>query len=148
MTPTSRRPVVLLVEDDADDRVFFERALTKAGLDWRLVVAVDGREALECLSGTGRFADRGLYPAPGYVLLDLKVPLLSGLQVLEWIRKHPALRTLPVVILSSSREASDIDRCKALGIDGYEVKPVEFSALVSTVRSIAARWRIQPEAVS
>ena len=140
MTTASRAPVVLLVEDDEDDRLFFRRALRKAGLEWTLVTASNGREAVEYLSGAGRFADRAAHPAPTHVLLDLKLPELSGHEILQWIRSTPGLRNLPVIVLSSSREAQDIERATALGVDGYEIKPVEFAGLVEIVRSIAARW--------
>jgi CheY-like chemotaxis protein len=146
--PTTTTPVVLLVEDDENDRLFFERAVRKSGYAWKVSSAETGREAVDYLSGAGKFADRSAWPAPSHVLLDLKLPELSGLEVLEWIRAHPTLRALPVIVLSSSREPSDIERAKALGVDAYEVKPVEFRALVSTVRSIAERWHIAGAAVS
>jgi CheY-like chemotaxis protein len=135
-------PVILLVEDDENDRLFFERAVRKSGYGWKVATAGTGREAVDYLSGTGKFSDRSAHPVPTHVLLDLKLPELSGLEVLEWIRTQPGHRELPVIVLSSSREPSDIDRAKALGVDAYEVKPVEFKALLVTVRSIADRWRI------
>ena len=135
-------PIILLVEDDENDRLFFERAVRKSGYGWRVETAGTGREAVDYLSGIGKFADRSAHPVPTHVLLDLKLPELSGLEVLEWIRTQPGHKELPVIVLSSSREPSDIDRAKALGVDAYEVKPVEFKALISTVRSIAERWRI------
>ena len=147
MTDPRAAPLVLLVEDDVDDRLFFERALKKAGYGWMLATAVTGREAIDYLAGTGRFSDRAIYPVPSYVLLDLKLPEISGLEVLEWIRKHPSLGTLPVIVLSSSRETSDLERATKLGIDAYEVKSVEFAALVGTVRSIARRWHLPDETV-
>ena len=136
------RPVVALVDDDENDRLFFERAVRKKGYGWKIVALATGREAVDYLSGAGRFADRSAWPLPSHVLIDLKLPELSGLEVLEWIRRHPAFQALPVIVLSSSREPSDMERAKALGIDAYEVKPVEFRALVLTVASIAERWRI------
>ena len=142
MSPARESPVILLVDDDENDRIFFERALRKTGYGWRIATAATGREAVEYLSGSGRFADRAAHPAPSHVLLDLKLPELSGLEVLQWIRNQPELGALPVIVLSSSREPSDMERAKALRIDAYEVKPVEFRALVSTVRSIAERWRL------
>ena len=141
-------PVILLVEDDENDRLFFERAVRKSGYGWKVASAGSGREAVDYLSGAGKFADRSAHPLPTHVLLDLKLPELSGLEVLEWIRSQSAHRALPVIVLSSSREPSDIDRAKALGVDAYEVKPVEFKALIATVRSIAERWRIAGAPVS
>jgi CheY-like chemotaxis protein len=142
MKPPETRPVILLVEDDENDRLFFKRAVGKGGYDWILATATTGREAVEFLSGSGKFADRAAHPAPTHVLLDLKLPELSGLEVLEWIRSRPPLADLPVIVLSSSRESSDLERAKRIGIDAYEVKPVEFVMLVETVRSIARHWSL------
>ena len=151
MTPSESRPVILLVEDDENDQLFFKRAVRKGGYDWTIATAATGREAEEFLSGSGKFADRAAHPAPTHVLLDLKLPELSGLEVLEWIRSRPSFAGLPVIVLSSSRESSDLERAKRIGIDAYEVKPVEFIMLVETVRSIAKRWRLSgvpdPEAL-
>lgn len=141
-------PIILLVEDDENDRLFFERAVRKSGYGWKIAVAGTGREAVDYLSGTGKFSDRSVHPVPTHVLLDLKLPELSGLEVLEWIRTRSGHRELPVIVLSSSREPSDIDRAKTLGVDAYEVKPVEFKALLLTVRAIADRWRISGAPVS
>lgn len=142
MSAAPECPVLLLVDDDENDRMFFERAVRKAGYSWRIAGVTTGREALQYLSGAGRFADRAAHPAPSHVLLDLKLPEVSGLEVLEWIRSQAALEALPVIVLSSSRQPADLGRAQALGIDAYEVKPVEFLALLSTVRSIAERWRL------
>jgi CheY-like chemotaxis protein len=142
MSASSGIPVILLVEDDENDRIFFDRAVRKSGYGWRIASAATGREAVEYLSGAGKFADRAAHPTPTHVLLDLKLPELSGLEVLQWIRSQSSLEDLPVIVLSSSREFSDMERAKAFGIDAYEVKPVEFRALLSTVRSIAERWRL------
>ncbi len=148
MSPATPSPVILLVEDDENDRIFFVRAVRKMGYPWRVAMAETGREALDYLSGTGKFSDRTTHPAPTHVLLDLKMPELSGLEVLQWIRSQPPLEGLPVIVLSSSREPSDMARAKGLGIDAYEVKPVEFAALIGTVRSIAERWRLAGAPVS
>ena len=148
MTPLRPRPVVLLVDDDENDRIFFQRAVRKTGYEWKMAMAATGREAVDYLSGSGKFSDRSAHPSPTHVLLDLKLPELSGIEVLEWIRTQPSLEELPVIVLSSSREPSDLARAKSLGIDAYEVKPVEFAALLSTVRSIGERWRITGAPVS
>src|SRR6185369_6622757 len=86
MTPPKSRPVVLLVDDDENDRIFFQRAVRKTGYDWRMAMAATGREAVDYLSGAGKFADRSAHPVPTHVLLDLKLPELSGIEVLQWIR--------------------------------------------------------------
>lgn len=143
MSPVRGCPVILLVDDDENDRTFFDRAIRKLGYPWRIASVTSGREAVDYLSGSKGFADRDSYPAPTHVLLDLKLPEVSGLEVLRWIRTHPTLATLPVIVLSSSRQPSDLERARALGIDAYEVKPVEFRALLLTIRSIAGAWRLE-----
>ena len=142
MSSTRDCPVILLADDDENDRLFFERAVRKTGYLWRIAAVKTGREALEYLSGSGRFADRASHPAPSHVLLDLKLPEISGLEVLAWIRTHPPFATLPVIVLSSSRQPSDMERARSLGIDAYEVKPVEFRSLLLTIRLIAERWHL------
>jgi len=136
----SPEAILLLVEDDPSDVLFFERALTKAGGDVPLRVARDGNEAVAYLAGQGVAADRGQHPLPLLVVLDLKLPYRSGFEVLEWLRKEPIFKDLPVIVLTSSREPSDLSRAKALGVDAYEVKPVHFPDLLSIVTSIRARW--------
>ena len=148
MSPPHSRPIILLVEDDENDRIFFERAVRKTGFEWKLVAAATGQEAVDYLAGAGKFTDRSAHPAPTHVLLDLKLPELSGIEVLQWIRTQPTIEDLPVIVLSSSREPSDMARAKSLGIDAYEVKPVEFASLLGTVRSIGERWRITGAPVS
>src|SRR4051812_33558569 len=101
---------ILLVEDSEDDVLFMQRALLSAGFKQPLQVAPDGRIALEYLGGAKQFADRKTYPIPSLVLLDLKLPHVLGLDVLKWIRSQPDLQTLPVVVLTSSGERSDLER--------------------------------------
>jgi CheY-like chemotaxis protein len=133
---------VLLVEDDADDVFFLKRAFEKAGVGGLDQVVSDGQEAIAYLSGTGMYADRRSFPPPSHVILDLKLPKVSGLEVLEWIRTRGPRRDLPVAILSSSGEKVDRDRAQALAIDGYFVKPSGQSELVTIVRSLATSWAL------
>src|SRR4051794_22047418 len=95
---------ILQVEDDKNDVLFLRYAFTAAGITHPVKVANDGREAIAYLSGAGKFADRALYPLPCLVLLDLKMPGMTGLEVLEWIRAQPELQILPVIIFSSSAQ--------------------------------------------
>jgi CheY-like chemotaxis protein len=131
---------ILLVEDNADDVLFMKRALQKICPGADLKVAANGEEAVAYLSGEGKYADRAHYPPPSRVLLDLKLPRMSGLEVLEWIRHRDGLAKLPVVILTSSKEPEDVQRAHALGIDDYLIKPVGYPALVALVESLCARW--------
>src|SRR5438270_829679 len=108
MAPTDAS--ILLVEDNDDDVLLVRRAFAKAKLGTPLAVVRDGDAAVEYLGGGGPYADRERHPLPALVLLDLKLPRRSGFEVLEWVRRHPVLRRLPVVVLTSSKETADVDR--------------------------------------
>jgi CheY-like chemotaxis protein len=114
---------ILLVEDSPDDVFFMELTMKAAGIRTVLQVAKDGQLALDYLSGAGEYADRQKYPMPSVVLLDLKLPHVLGLDVLKWIRTRPELQTLPVVVLTSSGERSDLERAYRLGANSFMVKP-------------------------
>lgn len=129
-------PVILLVEDDESDIIFLKRAFEKVGFAYPLQVAETGKKAVDYLSGTGRFADRGAFPLPTHVLMDLKLPEKSGLEILEWIRTRPELQGLKVTILTSSSEKRDLRRAKELGAACYLVKPMSFSVLLELARGI------------
>lgn len=131
---------VLLVEDDPDDVLLTQRAFKKANVANPLQVVTDGEEAVAYLSGQGRFADRGQYPLPMLLLLDLKLLRRSGLEVLEWLRAQPGLRRLPVVVLTSSKESRDVNRAYDLGVNSYLVKPVAFDSLQEMVQSLGFYW--------
>jgi CheY-like chemotaxis protein len=131
---------VLLVEDDPDDVLLTELAFEETRFPSPLRVVRDGEEAVAYLGGTGGFADRARFPLPALVLLDLKLPRRSGFEVLAWIRAHPVLRRLPVVVLTSSRETSDVDRAYGLGASSYIVKPVAHEALLECARTLERYW--------
>lgn len=116
-------PHLLLVEDDENDVFFLRRALQSAGAAVQLHVASDGRQALDYLQGRGCFADRALHPLPALVLLDLKVPYVSGLDVLRQIRSDPKLRKLIVVVFTSSSLDSDVAQAYEIGANSFLVKP-------------------------
>jgi CheY-like chemotaxis protein len=129
--------VILLVEDDPNDALLMRRAFRKLNLENGLQVLEDGEEAVAYLAGTRRYADRARYPFPRIVVLDLKLPRRSGLEILEWIRGNPVTRQLPVYILSSSEEKRDMARAHELGVQAYLVKHVGFANLEDTARRIA-----------
>lgn len=131
---------VLLVEDTSADVLLIRRAWGKAGIANPLQVVTDGDQAVAYLAGEGPYADRKQYPLPVLVLLDLKLPCRSGLEVLEWVRQQSGLRRLPVVVLTSSQESSDINRAYDLGANSYLVKPVEFAPLLEMMKSFAPYW--------
>lgn len=134
--------IMLLVEDDPNDILLIQRAFAKACLVNPLKVVRDGEEALNYLSGSGEFADRGRYPLPSLILLDLKLPRKSGLEILQWLRQQPALKHIPVIVLTSSKESSDVSRAYDLGANSYLVKPVGFEGLLELVKSIGMYWMI------
>lgn len=121
MNPTA--PVILLAEDDPNDVFFMQRALAKAGVNLPLQVVKDGQEALDYLAGSGKYNDRIESPLPSLILLDLKMPFVSGFDVLAWIRSQPSLKDLPVIVLTSSAEERDRQRATELGAMAYFIKP-------------------------
>ncbi|MCG5060603.1 MAG: response regulator [Limnoraphis sp. WC205] len=131
---------ILLVEDDANDILFVQRAFRQANLTNALHIVKDGDQAIDYLIGNNEYANRDLYPIPVLILLDLKLPRLSGLEVLEWIKKHPSLRRIPVVVLTSSKENIDVNRAYDIGANSYLVKPVKFETLTQMIEIIDAYW--------
>jgi CheY-like chemotaxis protein len=131
---------ILLVEDNPDDALFAKRAFSKVCPEASLVVARDGEAAVNYLAGAGEFQDRSRHPLPTMILLDLKLPRKSGLEVLEWIRSVSELKDMPVVVLSSSNQPQDVDRATELGVLSYHVKPVTNEAFLSLTRSICQLW--------
>jgi CheY-like chemotaxis protein len=136
----SKSDVFLLVDDDSNDQVLIRRSFRKAQAAIRVVVANDGDEALSYLSGTGNFSDRNQYPLPCAILLDLKLPRRSGLEVLAWVRKQAPLRQMPVVILTSSHLEEDVRAAYDLGANSYLVKPVDLSDLETMIARVAEYW--------
>jgi len=132
--------VILLVEDNGDDVVLVRRAFRRAGVATRLEVVGDGDAALEYLQGIGTYADRDAWPLPKLMLLDLKLPRRSGLEVLQWLQDRPELQPTAVVVLTSSRENTDLRRAYALGANSYLVKPVEFDDLLRMVQTLNLYW--------
>ena len=125
---------ILLVEDNEDDVFFMRRALTRANLQFNLAVASDGQQALDYLAGNGRYSDRTRHPLPALVFLDLKLPYVHGFDVLEWTRRHPSLKDLPVIVLTSSPEERDRQRARELGAQAYVVKPPTPQSVLDAVR--------------
>ena len=131
---------ILHVEDDPNDVLLIARAFRKVEVAARIQVVNDGEQALHYLSGSNSFSDRDNFPLPSLVLLDLKLPRKSGIEVLEWIRSRAGLKRIPVVMLTSSRQAVDINRAYDLGVNAYLVKPVNFDGLVDMVKTLDAFW--------
>jgi CheY-like chemotaxis protein len=131
---------ILVVEDNPDDEELTVRALTSANVGNSVVVARDGAEALDFLFGTGAHAGRDISLLPAVVLLDLKLPKLDGIDVLQRIRADERTRLLPVVILTSSKEQEDIVSSYRLGTNSYVRKPVHFKEFSEAVRQLGLYW--------
>ncbi len=136
---------ILLVEDNADDEALTLRALKKHRLGNEIVVARDGVEALDYLFGTGAYAGRDLEKMPEVVLLDLKLPKLDGLDVLQRLRADERTRCLPVVILTSSNEEQDRLQSYDLGVNSYVRKPVVFDQFIDAVGRLGLYWLVLNE---
>jgi len=142
MSKTSR--LILAAEDEESDRMILELAFQRAKLPHALVIVRDGQEAVDYLSGQGRYSDRATHPPPALLILDLKMPRMSGFDVLTWLELRPEFKELPVVVLSSSPDESDITKARELGACDYFVKPHSFERLVEMVRQMQARWLAAP----
>lgn len=129
-------PPVLYAEDDENDVFLLERAFVRAGVENPLQSVTDGAAAQRYLSGTDEFADRRRFPAPCLALLDLNLPRKSGLEVLQWVRTTPTLRSLPVILLTSSSQKRDIQAAYTYGANGYLVKPASAEKLVELVTAL------------
>lgn len=137
----SREPVViLLADDDADDRMFTRRALVESRLANELHCVEDGEELLDYLRRAGGYADPASSPRPHVILLDLNMPRLSGREALEQIKADPTLRSIPVVVLTTSDEEEDVFRSYHLGASSFITKPVTFEGLVEVMRGLGNYW--------
>ena len=131
---------ILIVEDSPDDLFFLQRSFEIAGIRSILRSVEDGQQAMDYLQGSGPFADRTAYPLPSLVLLDLKLPLKHGFEVLAWLRQQPLLRGIVVVVLTSSSEERDIARAYDLGANAFLVKPTSIDKLTAIVRALDTFW--------
>ena len=130
---------ILLVEDDANEVFLFERAFRKAELTNPLCVARDGQEVIDYLAGNGEYSDRTRYPLPSLLLLDLKMPKLTGFDVLAWLGTRPDLN-IHAVVLSSSSYPEDIPRAKKLGAREYFIQPHSLAELGKLLQNAVNRW--------
>lgn len=131
---------ILLVEDNADDEALALRALRHSDCVKDVVVVRDGAEALDYLFGNGQYADRDTALQPRLILLDMKLPKLNGLDVLRRIRQDERTRYHPVVLMTSSRQETDIIAGYSLGANSYVQKPVNFDEFVESIRDLARYW--------
>jgi CheY-like chemotaxis protein len=135
---------ILLVEDNPNDLELTLVALDKSQLANEVIVARDGQEAIDYLTNEGEWSERA--PGnPAVILLDLKLPKIDGLEVLDMIRSNAALKSIPVVMLTSSREEQDLIRSYELGVNAYVVKPVEFAEFVEAISDLGVFWAVLNE---
>ena len=132
--------VLLHVEDDPNDVLLLQRAFRKANAQLTIHSVSDGDKAVAYLSGSDEFGDREKYPLPNMVLLDLKMPRKSGLEVLAWIRAEQKLHRLVVIIFTSSKHDEDVNKAYDLGANSYLVKPVGFDMLVDLCKTLHQYW--------
>ena len=137
--------VILLVEDNPDDRILTVRALKQHNIANVIDEVRDGQEALDYLFGEGQYAGRDVAVQPQFVLLDLKLPKVDGLEVLQRMRADPRTRRIPVVVLTSSSEQQDIVSSYDLGANSYVRKPVDFNEFLDAAKQLGLFWLVLNE---
>jgi CheY-like chemotaxis protein len=142
MNPTPVPATVLYAEDEETDVFFMRAAFQKLGLDQSLRAVGNGQEAMDYLAGNGRFTDRQRFPVPTVLLLDLNLPLISGFEVLKWLRARPQFQTLPVVVFSSSTRETDRLKAKEFGANEFVEKPSSGAGFGGVAQQIRSRWLI------
>ena len=138
------KPVVLHVEDEWDDQFMLQRTLKKDNISIDLRTANHGDEAVEYLSGKGKFADRSAYPLPALILMDIKMPRRSGLEVLQWLRNDSSCKRIPVIMVSSSPLQADMDRAYQLGVNAYLIKPLAYLQVAEMFKNNPDLFEHQP----
>ena len=141
ISPEMQACTILYAEDETNDVLFFKLALKHANLPHTLAAVPDGAEAIEYLAAQKQ------HSIPDLVLLDIKMPKRSGLEVLEWIRQQPNLRSIPVLMLTSSPRAEDMENARRLGANDFLLKPSDPLKLVEVVKLLHDRWLSQPNAI-
>lgn len=135
-----RKTRILVAEDDPSEQLFLSRAFQKAGLYPHLRFVEDGTDVVSYLEGTGKYADRIQFPLPHLLLLDIKMPRMTGLEVLRWLRAHPLHRRIPAVMLTNSSLQTDIETAYDVGVNSYLVKPPRWEELIELARWFHAYW--------
>jgi CheY-like chemotaxis protein len=134
------RTTILLVEDDAADAYFLEKAFERILANCAVNRVSDGEEAKDYLQGTGKYADRKVFSLPSVILLDLRMPRMNGFEFLAWLRSEPEMKIIPTVVYSSSENPADIKRAYEMGANSFLHKRISMNAVQETMRSFARYW--------
>jgi CheY-like chemotaxis protein len=134
------KPTVLYVEDEENDVIFMRHAFKQAGIEHGLESVMDGQDAVSYLAGKSPYGDRQQYPMPSLILLDLNLPLISGFEVLDWLRNQSNIRQIPVVVFSSSGRAEDRQKAERLGATHYILKPASGMQFVEIAKDLKTSW--------
>jgi len=141
MNKNQSKPIlILLADDDADDRLLAAEALEESHLNNELHCVEDGEELMDYLKHRGKYSDPASAPRPGVILLDLNMPRKDGREALREIKSDPALRAIPVIVLTTSRAEEDIYRTYDLGVNSFITKPVSFEGLIEVMRALGRYW--------
>jgi len=140
MSPKQKSIVILIADDDAEDRMLVKDALDEGRLKNDIHFVENGEELVDYLHNRGRFADKEKFPTPGLILLDLNMPKKDGREALREIKNDPHLRLIPVVVLTTSKAEEDILRTYDMGVSSFITKPVTFTALVDVMKTLSKYW--------
>ena len=135
-----RQCTILIVDDDENDIFFVQRAFTEINVHCVFQILKNGQEVVDYLSGLGDYADREKYPLPMMVLMDLKMPIMDGFQVLAWLRSRPGLKVIPAIVFSSSDVPGDITRAYELGANSFMTKSVTYDGLLLKLQTLSQYW--------
>jgi CheY-like chemotaxis protein len=133
---------IIIAEDDENDAVFVERALRKVGFTNPFHFCRDGTEVLDYLRGIGPFQNRRTFPFPRILITDLKMPKMSGMEVLKWLHSHPECNVIPKIVLTASRQDSDIQEAYKWGANSYLVKPGGYDSLTQMLKVFFDYWKM------
>ena len=133
---------ILIAEDDENDAIILERALRQVGFTNPFYVCRDGAEVVEYLRGTGPFTDRQKFLFPRVLITDLKMPRMDGMQLLEWLYNHPECNVIPRIVLTASRQVSDIQQAYKFGVNSYLVKPGGYQGLTKMLKLVFEYWEM------
>ncbi len=136
------RPAILIAEDDRNDSYILQRTLKKVGITNPVQLVEDGEQALSYLRGEGKYKDRTVYPFPGVIITDLKMPKIDGFEVLKWLRNHPECGVIPAMVLSASAMEKDVVRAYQEGANCYMQKPRTTDELAHMLKLLFDFWNI------